>query len=110
MSEKLYAWLLRLYPAHFREEYGDEALRLFRDRARDECGFFPRLRLWLDLFVDFTISVPREYLHVPAPRVAAAAPQYPVLRIASRASVLLPFLPSNSQFGCADFKAWRTSP
>src|SRR5579859_715763 len=74
MSEKLYAWLLRLYPAHFREEYGDEALRLFRDRARDERGFFPRLRLWLDLFVDFTISVPREYLHVPAPRVAAAAP------------------------------------
>jgi len=50
MSEKLYAWLLRLYPSRFREDYGEEALRLFRDRARDERGFFPRLRLWLDLF------------------------------------------------------------
>jgi Peptidase family S41/N-terminal domain of Peptidase_S41 in eukaryotic IRBP len=75
MSEKLYAWLLRLYPAHFREAYGDEALQLFRDRARDEKGFFPRLRLWLDLLLDVTISVPREYFHVPSPRVAALPSQ-----------------------------------
>jgi len=75
MSEKLYAWLLRLYPSHFRGTYGDEALQLFRDRARDEKGFFPRLRLWLDLLFDATVSLPREYLHVPSPRVAAPAPQ-----------------------------------
>jgi hypothetical protein len=75
MSEKLYAWLLRLYPAHFREDYGEEALRLFRDRARDERGFSPRLRLWLDLFLDFTISMPREYLRLPAPRVVPSAPR-----------------------------------
>jgi hypothetical protein len=75
MSEKLYAWLLLLYPSHFREEYGEEALRLFRDRARDERGFFPRLRLWVDLFFDLAISMPREYLHVPAPRVVPSVPQ-----------------------------------
>ncbi|MBS1842120.1 MAG: S41 family peptidase [Acidobacteria bacterium] len=68
MSEKLYAFFLRLFPAHFREEYGDEALQLFRDRARDERGFFSRLRLWFDLFFDMTVSLPREYLHLPAPR------------------------------------------
>ena len=72
MSEKIYAWLLRLYPARFRETYGDEALQLFRDRARDEKGFFPRLRLWLDLLMDVTISVPREYLHVPSPRAVTS--------------------------------------
>ena len=38
MSEKIYAWLLRLYPSHFRKTYGEEALQLFRDRARDENG------------------------------------------------------------------------
>jgi hypothetical protein len=27
MSEKIYAWLLRLYPSHFREAYGNEALQ-----------------------------------------------------------------------------------
>jgi hypothetical protein len=61
MSEKIYALLLRLYPSHFRRAYGDEAVQLLRDRARDEKGFFPRLRLWLDLLSDLAVSVPREY-------------------------------------------------
>ncbi len=65
MSEKLYALFLRLYPAHFREEYGDEALQLFRDRAREERGFLPLLRLWFDLLFDLTVSLPREYLRFP---------------------------------------------
>jgi hypothetical protein len=75
MSEKVYAWLLRLYPARFREAYGEEALQLFRDRARDEKGFFPRLRLWLDLVADLAISVPRQHHHVQPDLVGASAPQ-----------------------------------
>ena len=63
MSEKIYALLLRLYPSRFRAEHGDEALQLFRDRARDERGFFPTLRLWFDLLADLAISVPSEYFH-----------------------------------------------
>ena len=81
MSEKIYALLLRLFPSHFRETYGDAALQLCRDRARDERGFFPKLRLWLDLLADLAISVPREYGHVrqalattSAPRRLAGAP------------------------------------
>lgn len=61
MSEKIYACLLRLYPSHFRDAYGDEARQLFRDRCRHETGFFPRLRLWLDLLSDLAVSVPRQY-------------------------------------------------
>ena len=61
MSEKVYLFLLRFYPPHFREAYGDEALQLFRDRARDEQGPFSKLRLWSDLLIDFVISLPREY-------------------------------------------------
>ena len=75
MSEKLYAFFLRLYPAHFREDYGEEALHLFRDRARDERGFFPRLRLWFDLLFDLTVSLPREYLHLPSPRAVTSTPK-----------------------------------
>jgi hypothetical protein len=63
MSEKVYALLLRLFPSRFREAYRDEALQLFRDRARDEKGFLPRIRLWLDLFADLAISVPRQYFY-----------------------------------------------
>jgi len=64
MSEKIYAWLLRLYPSQFREAYGEEALQLFRDRSRDERGLLLRLRLWADLLGDLALSVPREYFHV----------------------------------------------
>jgi hypothetical protein len=75
MSEKIYAWLLRVYPASFRERYGEEALQLFRDRAHDETGFIPRLRLWLDLVADLAISVPREYYHFEPELVGASADQ-----------------------------------
>src|SRR5215470_11437462 len=64
MSEKIYAWLLRLYPSRFREAYGEEALQLFRDRSRDETGFRLRLQMWADLLGDLALSVPREYFHV----------------------------------------------
>jgi Peptidase family S41/N-terminal domain of Peptidase_S41 in eukaryotic IRBP len=73
MSEKIYALLLRLFPSHFREAYGEAALQLFRDRARDEKGFLPRLRLWLDLLGDLAVSVPREYRHVQEALLAASA-------------------------------------
>jgi hypothetical protein len=74
MSERIYAWL-RLYPSHFREAYADEALQLFRDRARDEKGFFPSLRLWLDLLGDLAISVPREYGYVQPALIGVTAQQ-----------------------------------
>jgi len=75
MSEKIYAWLLRLYPSHFRRAYGDEALQLLRDRNRDEKGLLPGLRLWLDLLADLATSLPHEYRRVRSqiPRVVAAA-------------------------------------
>ena len=74
MSEKIYALLLRLYPSHFREAYGEDALQLFRDRARDEKGFFASLRLWLDLLADLAISIPRQYGYVQPALVGASAP------------------------------------
>lgn len=61
MSEKIYALLLRLYPASFRRRYHDEALQLLRDRLRDEQGFFRRLRLWVDLLADLVCSLPMAY-------------------------------------------------
>lgn len=76
MSEKIYALLLRLFPSHFREAYGEDVLQLFRDRARDEKGFFPRFRLWLDLLHDLAISVPREYFYAQPSFIGASAGQH----------------------------------
>jgi C-terminal processing protease CtpA/Prc len=75
MSEKIYALLLRLYPSHFRQAYGDSAMQLFRDRARDEKGFFPKLRLWLDMLADLVISLPREYGNAHSALIAAPVSQ-----------------------------------
>jgi hypothetical protein len=74
MSEKIYAWLLRLYPSSFQRAYGEEALKLYRDRARDERGFLLSLRLWLDLLRDLVVSLPREYRYASAAVVVSQVP------------------------------------
>jgi hypothetical protein len=73
MSERLYVLLLRLFPARFRNAYKQEALQLFRDRARAEQGTVRHLRLWMDLLSDLAVSVPgvhlRERKHIEARRL-----------------------------------------
>ncbi len=79
MSERIYAWLLGLYPAHFRRTCGEEALQLFRDRMRHETGFWLKVRLWLDLLTDLAASLPREYGRVADPQPVETAPYFRLL-------------------------------
>ncbi len=72
MSEKIFALLLRLYPARFRDRYGEESLHLLRDRLRDETGLFARLRLTFDLFTDTALALPRTH-RMLAPAVSPVA-------------------------------------
>ena len=90
MSEKLYALLFRLYPSHFRDAYAEEAMQLFRDRSRDEHGFFATMQFWFDLLLDLCISLPREYRNLLRSPVAAqfrqrltSAPFFDVLEVGS---------------------------
>jgi hypothetical protein len=73
MCERMFALLLRLYPAHFRREYEDEALQLIRDRLCDETGFFKRVRLWWDLLTDLLAGLAQAY-----PNSYAAAEAMPL--------------------------------
>src|SRR6266480_1872340 len=73
MSEKIYAWLLRLFPSRFREAYGEEALQLVRDRCCDEKGILLRLRPWLDMLGVLALSVPRAYFRVQPELTSYAA-------------------------------------
>ena len=81
MSEKIYALLLRLYPAGFRSAYGEEALQLLRDRLHDEVGFLARLRLWFDLLLDLSASVPRERRALHRPALAPIHPETGLFRV-----------------------------
>jgi len=67
MSEKLYSLLLRLFPSEFRQRFGEEAIQLFRDRFREEKGFWLQLRLWADLIFDLAVSLPRERVRAQSP-------------------------------------------
>ena len=61
MSEKIYAYLLRLYPSRFREEYKEEAIQLYRDLYRHETGLLRRTRLWVGLLADLAVGLPQAY-------------------------------------------------
>lgn len=73
MSEVIFRLLLHLYPSRFRQEYGDEALQLFRDRTHDETGVWLSVRLWFDLLTDLVISLPREYCYTQTEMANASA-------------------------------------
>ena len=57
-GERWYGRLLRLYPRDFREEFGGEMTRLYRDRRGEEPGW----RLWLSLIADLVRTAPSEQL------------------------------------------------
>lgn len=87
MSEKIYKLLLRLYPSHFRNAYGKEALQLFRDRSRNERGSLDQVRLWIDLLWDLALSLPHEHGRsravvspLSAQHATGAGPSFCVLR------------------------------
>ena len=61
-AERLYAVLLRLYPAVFRREYGEAMAEAFRDGYRDHRR--RRARFWLSIIVDVGLSACREHLQV----------------------------------------------
>jgi len=54
-SERIYRWLLRLYPRDFRDEYGHEMSLLFRARVASGA-----LGLWLQVLRDLVFHAPRE--------------------------------------------------
>lgn len=85
MSDRIFAVLLRLYPASFREKYRDEALQLYRDRLRDETGAFRKIRLFCDLLCDAVASQPHawrnSYTHVIAPSLAPGNQAAPLFRM-----------------------------
>jgi hypothetical protein len=58
MVDRLYRLLLRLCPADFREEYGGEMARLFRDRRRREGT----AALLLEALPDLVLTAWRQHM------------------------------------------------
>ncbi len=60
VSPRVFRWLLHLYPAAFREEYGDEMTWAFTERLRDE----PAWRAWPGGVADILRAAAREHADV----------------------------------------------
>jgi putative ABC transport system permease protein len=56
---RAYRLLLRLYPASFRHEYGEEMRKILARRFRDTRGPLGRLVVWLDAALDVLANAPR---------------------------------------------------
>lgn len=56
---RLYRWLMRLYPAGFRENYAEPMERQLRDELH-ESRRVPALVFWIRLLMDLAISIPAQ--------------------------------------------------
>jgi len=63
---RAYLALLRLYPASFRNEYGDEMCRVFARRLRDADGIGGRFSAWIGAVGDTFVNAARVHLDVLA--------------------------------------------
>ena len=62
-SLKLYRWLLRLYPAGFREDYAGPMETEFRDELAESRGVWALAALWIRLLADLASSIPVQVSH-----------------------------------------------
>ena len=64
-SQRLYALMLKAYPAQFRREYGPHMAQLFRDcgrAAESHQSPFGLVRFWLIIMLDLVNTAPKEHL------------------------------------------------
>jgi putative ABC transport system permease protein len=61
---RLYGWLLGLYPASFRIEYGDELRAIFAHRRRDSAGWIGAIALWAEAIGDVVINAARLHAEI----------------------------------------------
>jgi putative ABC transport system permease protein len=61
LSLKLYRWLLKLYPAGFRENYAAPMEREFRDELAESSSTYAVARLWIRLLADLAVSLPLQF-------------------------------------------------
>lgn len=59
---RVYKALLHLYPAAFRNEYGDEMCTVFASRRRESNSLFSRIALWLITLFDIAMNALRVHL------------------------------------------------
>jgi hypothetical protein len=58
---KLYRFLLKVYPASFRDEYAGSMEGELRDELAESRGTFALAKLWVRLLADLAVSIPLQF-------------------------------------------------
>src|SRR6185503_10548582 len=63
VPRKIYRWLLKLYPAGFRETYAYTMEQEFRQELAESTGAWALAMLWIRLLTDLAVSIPGQVAH-----------------------------------------------
>ncbi len=110
---RLYRWLLHLYPASFREEYGGEMAAIFARRRREAARPVNRSLLWIGTFAEVVVNA--ALVHVDIARqdlryVVRTLRRTPGFAVTAVAIVALGIGATTAAFSVTDFVLIRPLP
>jgi len=110
---KLYRFLLKLYPARFREEYAKPLEQQFRDEYRETAGPGSRLAFWLRTGCDLATSVPSQVLREARQDIAFGVRTYarrPVVAVLALTALALSIGATTGVFSVVNALLLRSLP
>ena len=116
IAERLFRALLRVFPAEFRGDYGDQMTDDFRDQHADAAMRnrpAARRRLWMRTIVDVMNRAPREHFDILRRDAAYALRQLrrrPGITIGAVATLAIGLGLNTAVFGLAGTILWRRLP
>jgi len=114
IADRVYQWLLRLFPAEFRGDFGDDMRADFDDQRRDVHGRSrAAVALWLRTLGDLLRRAPREHLDVlwrDARHGVRVMRRHPVSTITVIVSLALGIGLNSAVFSVVNGVLWRDLP
>lgn len=87
----LYAKLLRLYPAEYREHYENDLLQTTADMLDHAPGRLERAGIWFQLAIDLPVNITRQQVTYAGGVMMQQTPQYVKHGVVLNALLLIPF-------------------
>ena len=88
----LYSKLIRLYPKHYRQQYGEQLLQTTADMLDESVGTKSKLAIWMRVTINLPINVFHTQLHYAGGIMKNETPSYVKRNSLIGTAMLLPFI------------------